>query len=127
MANNNKRFTQTGTDIEEVKRQNAQGKSSSTFGTNPQKVREEIAQEGGFGNQTFAQPSQPGKTPAGTNIQQVREEIAEESGFATPNSQPNPTPAKTPAGTNIQQVREEIAEESGFQPQQRNKKNQPNQ
>lgn len=94
MANNNKRFTQTGTDIEEVKRQNAQGKSSSTFGTNPQKVREEIAQEGDF---------------------------------ATPNSQPNPTPAKTPAGTNIQQVREEIAEESGFQPQQRNKKNQPNQ
>lgn len=126
MANNNKQFTQTGTNIEEVKRQNAQG-SSSTFGTNPQKVREEIAQEGGFGNQSFSQPSQPGKTPAGTDIQQVREEIAQESGFASPNKpQPSPAPAKTPAGTNIQQVKEEIAEESGFQPQQRFRKNQPN-
>lgn len=80
MANNNEQFTQSGTDINEVKRQNAQG-NRSTSGTNPQKVREEIAKEGGFGYQSFSQPSQAGKTAAGTNIQQVKEEIAEESAF----------------------------------------------
>lgn len=114
MPNQNKPFTQTGTNMEEVKRQNAQG-SSSTFGTNPQKVREEIAQEGGFGNSSSQPSPTPAKTPAGTNIQQVREEIAQESSFSS-KAQPSPAPAKTAAGTSIQKVREEIAEEGGFNP-----------
>lgn len=76
---NSKRFTQSGTDIEEVKRQNAQGSSSQPFGTNPQKVREEIAQEGGFGEQFVSQNQSfgAGKTASGTDIQEVKRQIAQ--------------------------------------------------
>ncbi|NLY81133.1 MAG: hypothetical protein GX072_14955 [Lysinibacillus sp.] len=108
MANSGKRFTQTGTDIEEVKRQNAQG-SSGSFGTNPQKVREEIAQEGGFaaqGSQGFSQANQAGKTASGTDIQKVREEIAQESGFASQGQgMAGQQKKKTITGTDIQEVK----------------------
>src|SRR5690606_15333632 len=61
--------------------------------TDPQKVREEIAQEAGpfgFGgsagsqanqsSQSFGSQSTMGKTASGTDIQKVREEIAQEAG-----------------------------------------------
>jgi gamma type small acid-soluble spore protein len=118
MNNNGKSFSQSGTDINEVKRQNAQAGNGQGFstpsagvtpaGTDIQKVREEIAAE----SAPFAQPapasqsSQPftGKTASGTNIQKVREEIAAESApFAQPFSQPSM--GKTVAGTDIQEVK----------------------
>lgn len=109
MTNSGKRFTQTGTNIEEVKRQNAQG-SSNSFGTNPQKVREEIAQEGGFagqGSQGYSQAGQAGKTASGTDIQKVREEIAQESGFASQGQgfSKQQQKQKTVTGTDIQEVK----------------------
>ena len=127
MQNNNKgkRFTSTGTDIEEVKRQNAQGYSGAqSFGTNPQNVREEIAQEAGPFSEPFSKSPAPqsfgGKTASGTDIQKVREEIAQEAGpfgNAQFSSSPRPAPGvyggKAASGTDIQKVREEIAQEAG--------------
>jgi len=109
-------------DIEEVKRQNAQGSSGAqSFGTNPQKVREEIAQEAGPFNKPFSSNPAPqsfgGKTASGTDIQKVREEIAQEAGpFGKPFSNPASGSfgaGKTASGTDIQKVREEIAQEAG--------------
>ncbi|TSI10670.1 hypothetical protein [Lysinibacillus sp. BW-2-10] len=125
--NNGKRYTQSGTDIEEVKRQNAQAGPAQSFGTNPQKVREEIAQEAGPFNQPAA-PSQPSKAfsnpmagvPFATNPQKVREEIAQEAGpFNQPAAPSQPSKAFSnpmagvPFATNPQKVREEIAQEAG--------------
>lgn len=75
---NNKRFTQSGTDIEEVKRQNALGSSRQPNGTNPKKVRAEIAQESGFAGQASMNQNQAGlgRTASGTDIQEVRKQNA---------------------------------------------------
>lgn len=143
MAKNSEKFTPAGTNIEEVKRQNAlagNGKfneqsnlkeefateifsqsisspsaGKTVAGTDIQKVREEIAEE----SNVFPQSSNygiEGKTPAGTDIQKVREEIAQESNVF-PQSSNYGSEGKTPAGTDIQKVKEEIAEESGIFPQ----------
>ena len=73
--NNNKRFTSAGTDIEEVKKRNAQvgqdySNQTSSYETDPQKVKEEIAQEAG----PFPSSSQSsaGKTATGTDIAEVK-------------------------------------------------------
>lgn len=75
MSNKGKRYTVVGTDIEEVKRQNAQAGMSfnevlNELATNPQKVREEIAQEAG----PFPASSgtSNGKTVVGTDIAEVK-------------------------------------------------------
>lgn len=132
-----KKVTIAGTDIEEVKRQNAQAESgkfksknvkeetaseifSQEFGganlgktqagTNIQKVKEEIAEESSVFSQGQSSPS-VGKTVTGTNIQKVKEEIAEESSVFS-QGQSSPSAGKTVAGTDIQKVKKEIAEES---------------
>lgn len=70
MSSNGKRYTVVGTDIEELKRQNAQSGMSfnevlNELATNPQKVREEIAQEAGpFSSRR--------KTIVGTDIEEVK-------------------------------------------------------
>ncbi|UFJ41375.1 hypothetical protein LOK74_02220 [Brevibacillus humidisoli] len=123
-------------------------------GTNPQQVRQDIAQEGGFASNAFAQAPQaafggaqasqaafgggaqavfqPGF--AGTNPQQVRQDIAREGGFASNAFAQAPQAAFGGAqasqaafgggaqavfqpgfaGTNPQQVRQDIAREGGF-------------
>lgn len=63
----NKKYTKAGTDIEEVKRQNA-------LVGNGKLQKEEFGEEIYSQAQSFA-----GKTVAGTNIQKVKEEIAKES------------------------------------------------
>lgn len=98
-----KKVTIAGTDIEEVKRQNAQAESGKFKSEN---LKEETASE--IFSQEFGIPS-AGKTQAGTNIQKVKEEIAEESSVF---SQSSPSAGKTVAGTNIQKVKKEIEEES---------------
>lgn len=118
---NNKNRTVTGTDINEVKQQNAGGSASGSFGTNPQKVREEIAQEAGpFGGSQSAasQPSSQsqstfGKTASGTDIQKVREEIAQEAGpFGTQASRQSSQSSgnQTVAGTDIDEVKRQNAQ-----------------
>ncbi|MFL0505362.1 hypothetical protein ACH0B5_06395, partial [Ureibacillus sp. 179-F W5.1 NHS] len=79
-----------------------------SIGTNPQKVREEIAQEAGpfafgktgqagqAGKQSFGNPS------IGTNPQKVREEIAQEAG---PFAQSGPSANQTVTGTDINEVK----------------------
>lgn len=125
MSNSGKRFTSAGTDIEEVKRRNAQSASYNdvfralTSGTDPQKVKEEIAAEAGpfpSGNKV-----QLGKTVAGTNIAEVKsqnmqagngkaaafssssqmEEFGSEASFSSSKAQLG----KTVAGTNIAEVK----------------------
>lgn len=81
MQKKGKQYTVAGTDIEEVKRQNAQsGKSyldvinAIGSGTDPQKVKAEIAEDLA---QSFSQQSQLGKTVAGTDIAEVRKQNAQ--------------------------------------------------
>lgn len=88
-----KKFTKAGTNIEEVKRQNA-------LAGNGKSIKEELGEE------IFSQSVS--KTAAGTNIQKVKEEIAEESNMFSVKSNAR----KTKAGTDIQKVKEEIAKES---------------
>ncbi|SOC43949.1 gamma-type small acid-soluble spore protein [Ureibacillus acetophenoni] len=125
---NNKNRTVTGTDINEVKRQNAGGASGSSFGgafsssTDPQKVREEIAQEAGpfasgqaasQSSQAFGSQSTFGKTASGTDIQKVREEIAQEAGpFGTQASRQSSQSSgnQTVAGTDIDEVKRQNAQ-----------------
>lgn len=112
MSNNGKRYTSVGTDIEEVKRQNAQagnGKSAalgtSAFATDPQKVKAEIAQEAG----PFPSGNQPslGKTAAGTNIAEVKRQNAQaENGKSA-------ALGTSAFGTDPQKVKAEIASEAG--------------
>ena len=127
MSNSGKRFTSAGTDIEEVKRRNAQSGLSYndvyralTSGTDPQQVKEEIAAEAGpfpSGNK-----AQLGKTVAGTNIAEVKaqnmqagngkgaafgassqmEEFGSEASFSSSNKAQL---GKTVAGTNIAEVK----------------------
>lgn len=109
-SNKGKRYTSVGTDIEGVKRQNAQagnGKSAalntSAFGTNPQQVREEIAQDlGGFSSS--GQQSM-GKTVVGTDIAEVKR-LNAQAGMSF-------NEVLNELGTNPQKVREEIAMEAG--------------
>ena len=124
MTNNGKRFTSAGTDIEEVKRRNAQSGlsynallESLSSGTNPQKVKEEIAAEAGpFPS---SNKSQLGKTVAGTDIAEVKrqnmqagngksagysassqmEEFGSEASFSSAKL------GKTAAGTDIAEVK----------------------
>jgi hypothetical protein len=117
MQNNNygngKQFTSAGTDIGEVKRRNQQ--PDLVEKTNPQQVKEEIAQEAGpFGqSSSYTQAPQSygaGKTASGTDIQKVREEIAQEAGpfntFTGPNQQQQqPAAGKTVTGTDIAEVK----------------------
>lgn len=63
-----KKYTQTGTDIQEVKKQNAGNILAPN--TNPQKVMEEIAQEVGFSQSS--QQKSAGKTVTGTDIAEVK-------------------------------------------------------
>lgn len=117
---NNKNRTVAGTDIDEVKRQIAGGASNgSTAGafsstTDAQKVREEIAQEGGpFGkpaaNQSFGNQSTAGQTASGTDIQQVREEIAQEAGPFGKTASKQSMGNQTVAGTDIDEVKRQNA------------------
>ena len=107
--NKGKRYTNVGTDIEEVKRQNAQagnGKSAalntSAFGTNPQQVREEIAQD--FSGASFS-GKQPGKTVVGTDIAEVKR-LNAQSGMSY-------NQVLNALATNSQNMGEEIAQEAG--------------
>ncbi|KGR77009.1 gamma-type small acid-soluble spore protein [Ureibacillus manganicus] len=126
---NNKNRTVTGTDINEVKQLNAGGSpSNGSFGafsssTDPQKVREEIAQEAGpftsgqaaanQSSQSYGSQSTFGKTASGTDIQKVREEIAQEAGpFGTQASRQSSqfSGNKTVAGTDIDEVKRQNAQ-----------------
>ncbi len=118
MKNKGKRFTSAGTDIDQVKRQNAQANGvTSGFGTN--KMMEEFAQEASFSSSN--QPSL-GKTAAGTDIAHVKsqnakannaassykmmEEFAQEASFSSSNK---PSLGKTVAGTDIAEVKRQNA------------------
>lgn len=79
---NNKNRTVAGTDVDEVKRQIAGGNSNgSTAGafsstTDPQKVKEEIAQEAGPFGKPAANQSFANKTATGTDIDEVKRQNA---------------------------------------------------
>jgi hypothetical protein len=131
MSNNGKRFTSAGTDIEEVKRRNAQSGlsynavlESLASGTNPQKVKEEIAAEAGpFPS---ANKVQLGKTAAGTDIAEVKRQnkqagngksagfasSAQMTEFGSEASFKKPQSGKTVAGTDIAQVKRQNANPS---------------
>ena len=72
MKNNGKRYTSAGTDIEQVKRQNAQANSASSSGS----FMTEFGQEA-----TFSSNNQKslGKTVAGTDIAEVKRQNANPS------------------------------------------------
>jgi hypothetical protein len=130
MSNNGKRFTSAGTDIEEVKRRNAQSGlsynavlESLASGTNPQKVKEEIAAEAGpFPS---ANKVQLGKTAAGTDIAEVKRQNTQAGNgksagysassqveFGSEASFKKPQSGKTVAGTDIAQVKRQNANPS---------------
>ena len=108
MSNKGKRYTVVGTDIEEVKRRNAQAGMSfnevlNQLASDPQKVRAEIAQEAGpFPSGGGAST---GKTVVGTDIAEVKRQNAQSgTGFNEVLSE---------FATDPQKVRAEIAQEAG--------------
>ena len=134
MKNSGKRFTSAGTDIEEVKARNAQSGlsynqvfESLASGTNPQKVKEEIAAEAGPFPST--NKVQLGKTAAGTDIAEVKaqnmqagngksagfasssqmEEFGSEASFSSSNKAQL---GKTVTGTDIAEVKRQNANPS---------------